>query len=67
MQLPLNATKPLPASAAEAGALLAEAERSGRLEAIRLYLSTARAVEYDLSDAARQRLVDEFVQVWGAR
>ena len=28
-----------------------------------MYIATAREVQYDLSDGARQRLVDEFVQM----
>ena len=60
VQLPLNATKALP-SPDEVRAALAEAERAGQLAAVRSYL--AAAAPYDLSDAVRQKLVDEFVQI----
>ena len=63
VQLPLNATKPLPTSADEAQSHLEEADRAGRLAPLRRYFATAREVQYDLSDEARQRLVDEFVQM----
>ena len=62
VQLPLNATKAMP-SPDEARAALAEAERAGQLVAIRSYLAEAAAAPYDLSDAVRQKLVDEFVQI----
>jgi len=62
MQVPLNAVKEF-LSLEQTREGLAEAERNGQLSQIRSYLEAVARIPYELSEASRGKLVDEFVQI----
>lgn len=62
MQVPLNAVKEI-LSVEQTREELAGAERDGQLAQIRTYLESVSRIPYELTEASRSKLVDEFVQI----